>query len=318
VAVKRVLVREEEWASVQARFRSEVGLMARLRHENVVRFLGASAHPDELCIVTEYVRKGSLARLLHASHAGMTLGDVLDVASGVAAALQYLHSRRVVHRDLTSANVLIDVDPETLRWVAKVADFGLSRTRDQTAARRSAGVATAHAASPELLAGRYDTPTDVWSFGVLLYELATRRVPFAGRHQFELVLAIHGGLTLEGDLPPDDYCHDVPGESGPGHFVTAGLRALMLDCWAPSPEKRPTAAELVERLGRESMTVGMGAGMGTGTGAGAGRGPAAAPAEPPQAPPTSRPIEVLDPRLGATSGACADVRTSSLRARIDS
>ena len=277
----------------------------------------------EPCIVTEYVRKGSLARLLHASDVSTTLASVLDVARGVAAALVYLHTRQppVVHRDLTSSNVLIDVDPETFGWVAKVADFGLSRTRDGTTARRSAGTATAHAASPELLAGTYDTPTDVWSFGVLLFELATRRVPFAGRHPFEVILAIHGGLTPAGDLPAADH---VPGESRAlGHFVTAGLRSLMLACWALAPEDRPTAAELVARLDAEREGV--------------GSGTAAAPAEPPppcpldlraSLPPlqalipggsafsSHAPIEALEQRLRATRMACVNVGLA-LRARID-
>ncbi|CAN6352323.1 unnamed protein product [Urochloa humidicola] len=179
VAVKRVSKTSRQgWKE----FVSEVRIISRLRHRNLVQLIGwchcgDGDGDDELILVYELMPNGSLdAHLYHPEHV-LTWPVRYAVALGVGAALLYLHEdaeRRVVHRDVKPSNVMLDA-----AFVAKLGDFGLARLIDDGRRSHTTGVAgTMGYMDPEcMLAGRVDVTSDVYSFGVLLLEVTCGRRP---------------------------------------------------------------------------------------------------------------------------------------------
>ncbi|KAJ6868439.1 hypothetical protein NC651_033492 [Populus alba x Populus x berolinensis] len=137
VAVKRFLDQDITGESL-AEFRSEVRIMKRVRHPNVVLFMGAVTRAPNLSIVTEFLPRGSLYRLLHRPNNQLDERRRLRMAFDAARGMNYLHNctPMIVHRDLKSPNLLVDKN-----WVVKVCDFGLSRMKHSTflSSRSTAG-----------------------------------------------------------------------------------------------------------------------------------------------------------------------------------
>ncbi|XP_058069386.1 serine/threonine-protein kinase CTR1-like isoform X2 [Magnolia sinica] len=161
-------------------FLREVAIMKRVRHPNVVLFMGAVTKPPHLSIVTEYLPRGSLYRLIHRAAAG----DILDkrrrlrMALDVAKGINYLHclSPPIVHWDLKSPNLLVDKN-----WAVKVCDFGLSRFKANTFISSKSVAGTPEWMAPEFLRGEpTNEKSDVYSFGVILWELVTMQQPWSG------------------------------------------------------------------------------------------------------------------------------------------
>ncbi|GJP44615.1 hypothetical protein CLOM_g3990 [Closterium sp. NIES-68] len=139
VAVKK-LIDQEIPADAIEDFKSEVAMMHRLRHPNILLFMGAIIDPPHLSIVTEFLPRGSIFRLLTRPNASSSMDERrrLKMALDVAKGMNYLHccSPLIVHRDLKSPNLLVDKN-----WVVKVCDFGLSKIKNQTylSSRTAAG-----------------------------------------------------------------------------------------------------------------------------------------------------------------------------------
>ncbi|WBR14784.1 Ser/thr kinase [Pandoravirus kuranda] len=230
VAVKR-LARARLTERDTNQFRAEVVLHTRLEHPNVLPVFGACFQEGNLCLVTEYVQRGTLRDLL-ASPEGARLGwDVrLRMLRHVARGVAYLHARSppVVHRDLKPANLLVGDDHRI-----KVADFGLARVKEEGATMTASRGTRAYAA-PEVLLGRpYTEKVDVYAMGLIMWSVLTRREPFADRgpHDAEVYADIIGGTR-----PP------VPSDT-PADFL-----ALMSRCWKNNPARRPTMQMAVEAL----------------------------------------------------------------------
>ncbi|KAF6257891.1 kinase-like domain-containing protein, partial [Scenedesmus sp. NREL 46B-D3] len=194
VAIKRLLTND---AATIERFVSEVRMLARLRHPNLILFMGYCTTP-ELCIISEYMSKGSLY-----SQRQRRL-EVLDpkiqrlVAVAVARGMAYLHTRTppILHLDLKSPNILVDE-----RWRVKITDFGLSRARQQTYVSASAQGGTPEWMAPEVLrCESVAEPADVYSYGVVLWELITGRAPWENYNPMQVV-AMVGFRELQLPLP---------------------------------------------------------------------------------------------------------------------
>ncbi|KAL4427896.1 hypothetical protein ABPG75_001985 [Micractinium tetrahymenae] len=222
----------------------EAQVMATLRHPNIVQFLGICSEPP--AIVTEYASHGSLLDVLRgAGQPGLTwvrrLSMALDAAKGMLAL--HAHNPPILHRDLKSANLLVDS-----AWKAKVADFNLSKIMDLDAALSSTahGMLNPRWLAPEVLRGeRATAKSDVFSMGVVLWELLTFQIPWEreGRNSFQLVHMISSGERLQ--VPPRD---SAPGPEQLSEADYVAYVALLQRCWAQEPAERPGFDQVISQL----------------------------------------------------------------------
>ncbi|KAF0692164.1 hypothetical protein As57867_016671, partial [Aphanomyces stellatus] len=177
VAIKTMLSNNPSPAQVQ-KFIDEIQFLGGLKSPYIVTLIGAAwTHPTNLQCVMEYMNRGDLRHVLAhtTSPANWPWSAKLDVAHSVAQALFYLHSQQMIHRDLKSRNVLLDSKKGT-----KLADFGTSKQHVYEGDSMTAGVGTFRWMAPEMLLFQpYSNAVDVYSFGVLLSELATHTLPYA-------------------------------------------------------------------------------------------------------------------------------------------
>ncbi|XP_059460371.1 serine/threonine-protein kinase CTR1 [Corylus avellana] len=231
VAVK-VLTMQDFHDDQLKEFLREVAIMKRIRHPNVVLFMGAVTKRPHLSIVTEYLPRGSLYRLMHRPASGEMLDKrrrlrmALDVAKGI----NYLHCLNppIVHWDLKSPNLLVDKN-----WTIKVCDFGLSRFKANTFISSKSVAGTPEWMAPEFLRGEpSNEKSDVYSFGVILWELVTMQQPWSGLGPAQVVGAVafqNRRLTIPQNVSPV-------------------LASLMESCWADDPVERPSFGSIVESL----------------------------------------------------------------------
>jgi hypothetical protein len=230
VAIKMLLVQNLNEAILND-FKSEVTVLSALRHPNVCLYLGASTQAPNFCIVTELVGRGSLWDVLHTPSVDITWDLVRKMATGSCCGLIYLHSMSppILHRDLKSANLLIDES-----YTAKLSDFGLARVKAATQTM-TGNCGTVQWMAPEILASqKYTEKADVYSFGIMLWEFLTRACPYDGITGVQVAIAV----LNEGRRP------DIP-SSGvvPPQFV-----GLFQKCWDTIPDRRPTFIQVLEAL----------------------------------------------------------------------
>ncbi|KAH7294162.1 hypothetical protein KP509_28G059000 [Ceratopteris richardii] len=229
VAVK-VFTEQEYSQELLADFRKEVALMKRLRHPNIVLFMGAVTSPAHLSIVTEFLPRGSLFRLLHRNTQGMDWRRRSRMALDIARGMNYLHhcNPPIVHRDLKSSNLLVDKN-----WTVKVADFGLSRMKHATFLTAKSGRGTPQWMAPEVLRNEpSDEKADVYSFGVIMWELATEEIPWDGLNAMQVVGAV-GFMNQRLQIPSK---------------VEPEWANLIESCWNSDPKLRPPFQDITERL----------------------------------------------------------------------
>ncbi|XP_019179574.1 PREDICTED: serine/threonine-protein kinase CTR1-like [Ipomoea nil] len=231
VAVK-ILMEQDFHPERYHEFLREVAIMKRLRHPNIVLFMGAVTQPPNLSIVTEYLSRGSLYRLLHKHGAREALDEKrrLCMAYDVAKGMNYLHKRNppIVHRDLKSPNLLVDK-----KYTVKVCDFGLSRLKANTFLSSKSAAGTPEWMAPEVLRDEpSNEKSDVYSFGVILWELATLQQPWGNLNPAQVVAAVgFKGKRLE-----------IP------HDLNPQVAAIIEACWANEPWKRPSFSTIMDLL----------------------------------------------------------------------
>ncbi|KAI5082008.1 hypothetical protein GOP47_0001751 [Adiantum capillus-veneris] len=229
VAVK-VFTEKEYSPALLHDFRTEVALMKRLRHPNIVLFMGAVTSSTHLSIVTEFLPRGSLFRLLHRNTQGMDLRRRLRMALDIARGMNYLHhcNPPIVHRDLKSSNLLVDKN-----WTVKVADFGLSRMKHATFLTTKSGKGTPQWMAPEVLRSEpSDEKADIYSFGVILWELATGKIPWDGLNAMQVV-GVVGFMNQRLQIPAD---------------LDLGWSRIIQECMHSEPRLRPTFQDLMDQL----------------------------------------------------------------------
>ncbi|CAM8980803.1 unnamed protein product [Rhodiola kirilowii] len=213
-------------------FLREVWIMISLRHPNIVLFMGAVTQRPHLSIVTEYLSRGSLFRLLHRQGAREALDERrrLNMAYDVAKGMNYLHKRNppIIHRDLKSPNLLVDK-----KFTVKVADFGLSRLKTNTYISSKTAAGTPEWMAPEVLRDEpSNEKSDVFSFGVILWELVTMQQPWSNLNAAQVVAAVgFRGKRLE--IPRD---------------LNPQVASIIEACWANEPWKRPSFSNIMELL----------------------------------------------------------------------
>ncbi|KAG5624734.1 hypothetical protein H5410_009952 [Solanum commersonii] len=234
VAIK-ILKSERLNAELQTEFAQEVYIMRKVRHKNVVQFIGACTRPPNLCIVTEYMSGGSVYDYLHKQRGSFKLPTLLKVAIDVSKGMNYLHQNNIIHRDLKAANLLMDENE-----VVKVADFGVARVKAQTGVM-TAETGTYRWMAPEVIEHKpYDHKADVFSFGVVLWELLTGKIPY--EYLTPLQAAI--GVVQKGLRP-----------TIPKH-TPLKLAELLETCWQQDPTSRPDFSAIVDILQQIAKEVG--------------------------------------------------------------
>ncbi|KAK6146238.1 hypothetical protein DH2020_020107 [Rehmannia glutinosa] len=229
VAVK-VFSKQEYSDDLMFSFREEVSLMKRLRHPNILLFMGAVTSPLRLCIVTEFLPRGSLFRLLQRNTSKLERRRRILMALDIARGMNYLHhfNPPIVHRDLKSSNLLVDKN-----WTVKVGDFGLSRLKHETYLTTKTGKGTPQWMAPEVLRNEpSDEKADVYSYGVILWELFTHKIPWDNLNSMQVIGAV-GFMNQRLDIPKD---------------VEPQWASLIESCWHSEPQSRPSFQELVEKL----------------------------------------------------------------------
>lgn len=235
VAVKRILPSLSDDRLVIQDFRHEVNLLVKLRHPNIVQFLGAVTEKKPLMLITEYLRGGDLHQYLK-DKGSLSPSTAITFALDIARGMAYLHNEPnvIIHRDLKPRNVLlVNSNADHL----KVGDFGLSkliRVQNSHDVYKMTGETGSYRyMAPEVFKHRkYDKKVDVFSFGMILYEMLEGDPPMANYEPYEAAKYV-----AEGQRP-------IFRSKG----FTPELRDLTEKCWAADMNKRPTFLEILKKL----------------------------------------------------------------------
>ncbi|KAG0557002.1 hypothetical protein M758_11G091500 [Ceratodon purpureus] len=232
VAVKLLRLDNCEDAAIATRlerqFMQEMHCLSQLHHPNIVKFVAASWKPPVCCLIMEYVPGGSLRAFLRKLEKGsMPMKTILSMALDVALGMEYLHSQGVVHRDLKSENLVLTEDLHI-----KLTDFGVGCLETECD-QRSADTGTYRWMAPEMISHKhYSKKVDVYSFGIVLWELVTGLLPFQNMTPVQVAYAVVN-KNLRPTIPED---------------CPSSLRYLMEDCWLADPERRPNFYQIVQIL----------------------------------------------------------------------
>ncbi|EPS66153.1 hypothetical protein M569_08620 [Genlisea aurea] len=213
---------------MEQQFQQEVMMLAQLKHPNIVRFIGACRKPMVWCIVTEYAKGGSVRQFLtKRQNRSVPLKLAVKQALDVARGMEYVHGLNLIHRDLKSDNLLISADKSI-----KIADFGVARIEVQTEGM-TPETGTYRWMAPEMIQHRpYTQKVDVYSFGIVLWELVTGMVPFQNMSAVQAAFAVVN-KGVRPAIPPD---------------CLPTLSWIMTLCWDGNPDVRPSFGEIVTML----------------------------------------------------------------------
>ncbi|KAM8973798.1 leucine-rich repeat serine/threonine-protein kinase 1 isoform 2-T2 [Pelodytes ibericus] len=223
-------------------FRQEASMLHSLQHPCIVSLIGISIHP--LCFALELAPLGSLNTVLAENNQGsfMPLGHMLTqrVSYQIATGLSYLHKKNIIFCDLKSDNILVWSLNVRDAVNIKLSDYGISRLSFHEGALGVEG--TPGYQAPEIRPRVvYDEKVDMFSYGMVLYELLSGQRPSLGQHQLQISKKLSKGIRPALGRPEEVQFHR--------------LQELMVECWDTKPEKRPLAASVVRRMNDPSFTV---------------------------------------------------------------
>ncbi|HEY2847426.1 MAG TPA: protein kinase [Pyrinomonadaceae bacterium] len=199
-------------------------------HPNVLPIIDADVYDDHIVIVSEYASDGTLADWLQNRGGRVPVDEAVEMMLGILAGLQHLHKRGIIHRDLKPENILLQGE------TPRLADFGIARVLKATS-NTAATSGTPFYMPPEAFDGKRGESTDIWSAGVILYQLVAGRLPFAG----DSMTAIMGAIISKLPQP-------IPG--CPPEIWTVIEKALEKD-----PAKRYASAAEMRNVLRQSVSL---------------------------------------------------------------
>ncbi|KAF8389854.1 hypothetical protein HHK36_024371 [Tetracentron sinense] len=246
---------EAQLASLRTAFTQEVAVWNKLDHPNVTKFIGATmgrpelniqtengqvGMPSNLCsCVVEYLPGGLKSYLIKNHRRKLAFGIVVQLALDLARGLSYLHSKKIVHRDVKTENMLLD-KTRTL----KIADFGVARVEASNPNEMTGETGTLGYMAPEVLNGNpYNRKCDVYSFGICLWEIYCCDMPYPDLSFSEVTSAV----VCQNLRPEIPRC------------CPSSLANVMKRCWDANPDKRPEMKEVVSLL--QAIDTSKGGGM---------------------------------------------------------
>uniref|UniRef100_A0A8C9DA62 Tyrosine-protein kinase n=1 Tax=Panthera leo TaxID=9689 RepID=A0A8C9DA62_PANLE len=228
VAVKSC--RETLPPDIKAKFLQEAKILKQYNHPNIVRLIGVCTQKQPIYIVMELVQGGDFLTFLRTEGARLRMKTLLQMVGDAAAGMEYLESKCCIHRDLAARNCLV-----TEKNVLKISDFGMSREEADGVYAASGGLRQVPVkwTAPEALNyGRYSSESDVWSFGILLWEtFSLGASPYPNLSNQQTREFVEKG----GRLPCPELCPDA-------------VFRLMEQCWAYEPGQRPSFSAIYQEL----------------------------------------------------------------------
>uniref|UniRef100_A0A8C5P539 Tyrosine-protein kinase n=1 Tax=Jaculus jaculus TaxID=51337 RepID=A0A8C5P539_JACJA len=210
-------------------FIEEAKVMMALSHSRLVQLYGVSLRQKPLCIVTEFVERGCLLHYLRARKGALGPAALLAMCQDACEGMAYLERNCFIHRDLAARNCLV-----SSACIVKISDFGMTRyVLDDEYISSSGAKFPIKWSPPEVFHfNKYSSKSDVWSFGVLMWEVFTEgKIPFENKSNLQVVEAISNGLRL---YRP--------------RLAPMAIYEVMYSCWHENPKGRPTFAELLWAL----------------------------------------------------------------------
>ncbi|KAF7456397.1 TKL protein kinase [Cryptosporidium felis] len=235
VAVKAF--RRRDKVALAREFYSELTIISRIRHPNVTLFLGVVMSPL-YCLVTELVPNGSLFDLLHGKNTILTSTQLLKISKEICCGMAYLHENGVLHCDLKSSNILLSKN-----FNVKIGDFGLSTLMDSPLeTRKMLGcVGTHHWMAPEILRGEgFTKSADVYSFGIILWEMITKKIPHEDLNVNHIIASV--GYGSKRPIIPEN--------------IPSAIKIVIQKTWDKNVGKRPSFKQLTsvfEKLYQSSI-----------------------------------------------------------------
>lgn len=227
VAVKKFL-KQRVTDNVLLELRTESAILCELSHPNILKFIGMCIKPPNLCLLTEYMERGSLSHILYNHDNHLNWDHKKAIAQDIATGMAYLHKHSIIHRDVKSSNMLVAAD-----WKVKIADFGFSRVKADNQTMTQCG--TVAWTAPEIFEGlHYTEKADVFSYGVILWELVFRKKPWESIHSMKVIQMVGAGKRLPVVNPPNDTPSDI-------------INLIKL-CWSQEPGQRPSFAQIIEQF----------------------------------------------------------------------
>ena len=242
IALKKIKLNHIKNNLLSYKFINEINIIASMRHPNILLFMGVTIDNNTYYMITEYLPSGSLHEYLHLNKNKqiksnpLTDKQKIKIALQIAIAVQYIHSRQILHCDLKSANVLIDKN-----FNIKLIDFGLSYFMSEAP---KGYIGTARWMAPEILnGGEYSIKSDIFSYGMILMELLTEKIPYFDVFNYEVgkdIIKKHVNRKIQNN-------EDILTVPKTGNYF---LRNIIPGCLKANPEERLSLNEIIKILSK--------------------------------------------------------------------